>query len=294
MKPLLKCAKFFLPFLILLACSSKKGPFAYNGRMDADVIRLVAKTAGTIDTLTVQEGDAVKKGQLLVKINDDRLRLQLKQQAAQLQEISTNLQVLASKQKQIRRRLDFNLETLRKTQAMLVQGAATQQQVDQLQTQVDVLKAQLDEINTNKKVIQSKRQQLQAAMEITSLNLKDARLLAPINGLVINRFVDLYESVAPGAPLLEIADLSTLKATIYVPLTKLNKIKLGQKARIKVDGLQETFTGKVVWIASEAEFTPKTILTEETRTSLVYAVKIEVPNPQQKLKIGMPVEVELD
>ena len=279
--------------LLVAACSKTEDQFVYNGRIDTDVIRLVAKSAGTIDTLTVQEGDPVKKGQLLVKINDDRLKLQLRQQQAQLNEIQTNFQILSSKERQLQSQLKFTKQTLDKTLAMLKQEAATQQQVDQLQTQVDVLHAQLDEVRTNKKIIASKLEQLQAAIDITRLNLKDARVTAPIDGLVINRFVDLHESAAPGSPLLEVADLNTLKATIYVPLTRLNQIKLGDPATIKVDGLDKTFKGKIVWIASEAEFTPKTILTEETRTSLVYAVKIEVPNPEQKLKIGMPVEVKL-
>ncbi len=294
MKYILKYFGLSLFVFILFSCSGNDKPFAYNGRIDTDVIRLVAKTAGTVDTLAVQEGDLVNKGQLLVRVNDDRLRLQLKQQMAQIEELNTNLQVLKSKQRQVQSQLNFNLQTLSKTKAMLQQGAATEQQVDQLQTQVDVLKAQLDEVLANERLISSKRDQLQAAMGITKLNLKDCRVTAPLDGTVINRFVDLYESVAPGSPLLELADLSVLKATIYVPLTKLNEIKPGQKARVKVDGLEETFEGRIIWIASEAEFTPKTILTKETRTSLVYAVKIEVPNPEQKLKIGMPVEVYLE
>ncbi|MHB2150561.1 HlyD family secretion protein [Calditrichota bacterium LG25] len=279
---------------LFIACSRDKKPFAYNGRMDTDVIRLVAKTAGTIDTLSFKEGDFVKKGRLLVKVNDRRLRLRLKQQQAQLDELNVNLQAIESRQRQLQSQLNFNQQTLAKTRAMLKQGAATPQQIDQLQTEVDILGARLEEIMTNKKLIASKRRQLQAAIDITRLNIEDSRITAPINGLVINRFVNLYESVAPGSPLLELADLSVLKATIYVPLTKLNRLKLGQKAKIKIDGTDETFEGKITWIASEAEFTPKTILTEETRTSLVYAVQIEVPNPGQKLKIGMPVEVYLE
>ncbi|NOX88205.1 MAG: HlyD family efflux transporter periplasmic adaptor subunit [Calditrichaeota bacterium] len=281
--------------LSFVSCKNgKDSSFAYNGRLDADVLRLSAKVPGTVDSLTVDEGDAVRKGDLLVKINTDRVELQLQQQQAQLSEIETNLQALKAKIRQVKSQLEFNRQTLAKTEKMLQQGAATEQQRDQLATQVKVLQAQLDEIMTNKKLIASKSEQLQAAIKITRLTLRDARVISPINGIVINRFVDRFELAAPGTVLLELADLSSLEATIYVPLTKLNKIKIGEKAQIKVDGTDKTFAAKVKWISSVAEFTPKTILTEETRTTLVYAVKLDVANPDGALKIGMPVEVVLD
>ncbi len=289
----IKNLSFYLSFSLLVACTSSPQSSVFTGFVDAKIIRLTAKTAGTVDRLTCQEGDSVKKGELLVKINDDRSRLQLKQQQARLQEITTNLRIIESKEQQVQSQLNFNLQTLKKTQIMLQQGAATQQQVDQLQTQVDVLRARLQEIQTNKKLIESKQEQVASAIEILRLNVQDAQILAPINGVILNTFVNQYENVAPGSPLLEMADLSHLQVTFYVPLSQLHDVQVGQSAYIKIDGSNERFKGKITWIASEAEFTPKTVLTKETRTSLVYAVKIDVPNPEQKLKIGMPVEVLL-
>ncbi len=278
--------------LLLFSCNNENAePFAYNGRLDADVVRLSAQLAGTIDSLTVDEGDAVQQGQLLVKIDDRRVKWQLKQQQEQLAEIEANLQSLQAKMEQVQARLKFSLQTLKKTQAMHNEGVATQQQVDELQSNVDVLQAQLKEIQLNKQRIASKRTQLKAAMELTKLNIKDARVLAPFKGLVINRFVHRFELASPGLPLLEIADLSHLEATIYVPLKELNAVKIGQKGEVHIDGTERTFTARVKWISPEAEFTPKTILTRETRTALVYAVKLDVPNPEGILKIGMPVEV---
>ena len=74
----------------------------------------------------------------------------------------------------------------------------------------------------------------------------------------------------------------------------INKITIGQEVKIFADGIDEPFAGKVTWIASQSEFTPKTILTKETRTTLVYAVKVETESSKGLLKIGMPVEVEMD
>ena len=82
-----------------------------------------------------------------------------------------------------------------------------------------------------------------------------------------------------------------MKVTIYVSTNELSHTKIGNQADIKVDGVDELMKGTITWISSESEFTPKTILTEETRTTLVYAVKIAVSNPDGILKIGMPVDV---
>jgi len=148
-------------------------------------------------------------------------------------------------------------------------------------------------LRIKRKLFFSKNKQLQAGIAITQLALNDCRILAPINGVVINRLVQPGELAVLGKNLIEVADLTHLKVTIYVPLTRLNRIKLGQKAIVKIDGSNEKFPATLEWISSEAEFTPKTIMTEETRTTLVYAVKLKVNNSGGKLKIGMPVEVYL-
>ncbi len=289
-------------FPILLAglwlvngCNSQKNtPFAYNGQLDATVVRLAAKTTGTIDSITVDEGQAVKKGQLLVKIDARKTALQLKGQLAQLDEIKTELAALRAKVQQVQSQWEFTNRTFKKTEAMYAQGAATEQQRDELATKVRILRAQLKELRSNRQKIESKARQLQAAIEVNRLRLKDCEIRSPLDGTVLNRFAEVGEWAMPGKELLEVADLRHLEATIYVPLPQLNRIKLGHSAHVHVDGLEQSFPARVKWISSEAEFTPKTILTKETRTTLVYAVKLDVDNPDGLLKIGMPVEVTLE
>ena len=126
---------------------------------------------------------------------------------------------------------------------------------------------------------------------MTQISLGEAKIISPINSVVLNRFLDKDELAAPGRTLLELADLSNMKITIYVSTEELSRVKIGDKVKVKVDGVDKMLEGTVYWIANESEFTPKTILTEETRTTLVYAVKVSVPNPDGVLKIGMPVDV---
>src|SRR5699024_1273687 len=116
----------------------------------------------------------------------------------------------------------------------------------------------------------------------------------PVDGTVLNSFVEPFEVVRQGQPLYQIANLDTLELRAYISGAQLPSVKLGQRVQILVDSTAETnqqLSGKVSWIASEAEFTPKMVQTKEERVTQVYAVKVRVSNPNGVLKIGMPGEV---
>lgn len=282
----------FAMALLLVACSGNNGDnVVYNGRLESDIIRISAEVGGKIDTISAQEGQSVDKGQLLAVINSDKIRVRLAQQEIQLEEVGIGLLSLKAQEKELNAQVKLTKTTLTKTQNMVASGAATDQKLDELETQLEVLLAKHDALQIQKKLLANKKEQLKSAIELTKISLKDAQLSSPLDGQVINRFVNLGELCAPGMALFEIADLSNLEASIYLPLDFLGEIKLGSAVEVSVDGQEETFKGSVKWISSESEFTPKTILTEETRTTLVYRVKVEVPNPDGVLKIGMPVDV---
>jgi HlyD family secretion protein len=282
-----------LSFIVFISCGNDDNSFTYNGRAETEITKITAKVAGTVDQITCDEGDAVKQGQLLVKINTDKLDLQLKQQQAQERELDANLRSISAQEKQINSQMALSKQTLEKTKKMVSEGAATQQKQDELETQVEVFEAQLESALTNKKVIQAKKDQLAAAIGLTQLSLNDAVLKAPFDGIITNRFLEETELAAPGRTILELADLSRMEVTFYVDYADLNRVKIGEPIKVHIDGADKSMEGKIKWIASESEFTPKTILTKETRTTLVYAVKISVANPDGILKIGMPVDVTI-
>lgn len=184
--------------------------------------------------------------------------------------VGVNSERLQAQYEQIIADLRFAQATLRKYQQLLRDGAISRQQYDELSARVEVLSAQVKNIK---------------------IQLKDTAIVAPQNGTILTIYARPGEYVQPGSPILELADLNIMEVRIYVPLKKLAELKIGQTVSVKVDGLSQTLSGKISWIAAEAEFTPKTILTAETRTTLVYAVKVKIANTQGVLKIGMPVEV---
>ncbi len=114
-----------------------------------------------------------------------------------------------------------------------------------------------------------------------------------MTGVITNKYYEPGEAVPPLAPIAEVISLEQVWVKIYLSETMLPQIKTGQEVKVKIDGSNQTLVGTISWINSKAEFTPKTILTPETRTSLVYAAKVLIPNKDYILKHGMPVEIHL-
>ncbi len=279
---------------ILVSCNGNNGEnVIYNGRLETDIVRISSEAGGKIDSLGAREGQAVSKGELLAVVNSDKIKLRLSQQRIQLQEVSIGMLALKAQLKELDAQLKLSRKVLNKTKNMVSSGAATDQKLDELETHVEVLLAKKEALGIQKKVLQNKKEQAEAGIALTQATLQDTRISAPLNGTILNRFVNQGELCVPGMALFEVADLSNLEANIYLPLEMLSKIKLGSAVKVSADGQEKDFEGSVKWISSESEFTPKTILTEETRTTLVYRVKIAVPNPDGILKIGMPVDVVL-
>ena len=119
--------------------------------------------------------------------------------------------------------------------------------------------------------------------------------LAVIEGLVTQRLASEGELALPGVPVLKIASLDSLTLTVYVPETELGRLRVGQRATIRVDSFtDESFEGQVTHIASEAQFTPKNVQTKEERVNTVFGVEIEIPNPAHRLKPGMPADAAIE
>jgi HlyD family secretion protein len=164
--------------------------------------------------------------------------------------------------------------------------------VELAQTQVEGLKigATPEQIAAADAQVEVARSAL-AALEV---QLAKLALKAPISGLVLERSVHVGEMAMPGAPLLTVADLDNVSLTIYVPEGQLGKVWLGQPVSVTVDAYPDrVFAGTVTFISGQAEFTPKNVQTKEERASMVFAVKVKLPNPDRALKPGMPADAIL-
>lgn len=135
--------------------------------------------------------------------------------------------------------------------------------------------------------------QARAAVRMARTQASYAVIAAPASGVITGLSAHVGENASPGKALATIADLSQMHVSIFVPETQIGRVKIGQTARLAADGTTEAFSGKVTFIASEAEFTPNNIETKDQRTQLVYEVRVSIDDAKDFLKPGMPVDVVL-
>ncbi len=137
-------------------------------------------------------------------------------------------------------------------------------------------------------------QQAQARLESAQVTLDKMTLTAPAGGWVLEVAGHAGELAAPGVPIITLADLDQVRLTVYVPENRLGRVQVGQTVEVRVDSFPDrTFTGRVVAIANEAEFTPRNVQTQEERVNMVFAVEVLIPNPDHALKPGMPADARI-
>jgi HlyD family secretion protein len=137
-------------------------------------------------------------------------------------------------------------------------------------------------------------QQAEQALAIAQTRLTYTTLTSPVSGLVLSENVEAGEYVAAGTPIVTVADLNNIWLRAYINETDLGRVKVGQAVRVTTDTYPgKVYEGRISFIASEAEFTPKNVQTPKERVKLVYRVKITVANPNMELKPGMPADAEI-
>ena len=136
--------------------------------------------------------------------------------------------------------------------------------------------------------------QSRASLALIDSQLSDTIAASPVDGVVLMKAADVGEVLAPGTTIVTVGDIDHPWLRGYVNETDLGKVKLGSKARVTTDSYSgKVYDGRVTFISSEAEFTPKQIQTEQERVKLVYRIKIEVENPRHELKSNMPADATI-
>jgi HlyD family secretion protein len=283
-----------LPLVLFSSCGDgEDATMTFTGIMNATTVRISAETSGRVVELRAEEGDPVTRDSVLAVLETERLGFQLEQSNAMLAELQHQTEAAALRLRAARVQRDNIARRHERFLALLAQQAATQQSVDDLRTQLDAADSELAAAQAALAGLRSKRAQIEAGGNLVRKQQRDARILAPLSGRVLVRYAETGELLGPGSPVFDVADFTDMWTRIYVSTAQLPHIRLGQEVSVSVDGVDTTLDGTVRWISDKAEFTPKTILTEETRTALVYAVKVSVTNRDEMLKIGMPVTVEI-
>ncbi len=291
--PYFKKLILILLLSVICSCSEEKAAhMTFSGIMDADMTRISSQTHGIIKELKFDEGMEVREGQVLAGIETESLGYQLDQNRSSIEELGNQYNATLSQLETAKIEKENIGIKYNRFSALLQSKATSQQNVDDLKTQLDAANERIKYIQSSIEAIKSKKKQVESGAKLIKKQVNDATITSPVSGRVLVRYVEKGELLATGSPVCDIADITSLWTKIYIEEKNLPFIKLGQNVLIKIDGIDDkTLEGRVSWISDKSEFTPKTILTEETKASLVFSAKILVPNNNGILKIGMPVSV---
>lgn len=284
---------------IAFAACGDKNEFDASGTFEATEITVSAESTGRILRFDVEEGMPVKAGAEVGVIDSLQLHLQreqLKAQQAALLKSRPDVQKQASS---LREQIAKQKTELQRVNNMLRDGAATQKQADDINAQIRILESQLSAtlstLGNSTATINENAAALDAQIAILDDRIAKCRIASSVSGTVLVKYAEAGETAAAGKPLFKVADLDNIYLRAYFTSDQLSRLKLGNKVKVTADfggGERFDYEGRIAWIASESEFTPKTIQTKDSRANLVYAVKIAVKN-DGRLKIGLYGEVSL-
>jgi HlyD family secretion protein len=287
----------YLPGLAILVfaigCGKSREGISGSGFIETDEILVSAETNGQVKQLFVDEGSRVTAGDTLAIIDPSRLELQLKTLQAGRKVAQANLQNARIQLQQATESEAFAQTEFERVSKLLSSGTATQKQFDQAQHEHTQAKLATQRARAAVHTIQAEIDKTDAEIARTQRELQDCWPLAPVSGDVTEDFIDAGELATTGAPLVKIARLDTIWVKIYLTAGDFAHVQLGDTATVDTEAGDMKYTGRVIWTADEAEFTPKNVQTEESRSGLVYAVKVQIANPDNYLKVGMPVFVTL-
>ncbi len=289
------------------------------GNIDTRLVNLAFEASGRIDELTEKEGARVKAGQLLARLDARRLSLardaalakveaqrqvvremeagtrpeEIRKLEAELAAARTQAANLERSFKRIRDLEERNLASSQQSEDASTAAQAAQDNVRSLRASLELAQAgpREEQIAAAKATLAAMEAELSLAQE----NLKDAELFAPADGVIQSRILERGDMASPERPVFTLALTDPLWARVYLPESILGKVRPGMPARLYTDSFPDkAYDGWVGYISPNAEFTPKAVQTEDTRTDLVYQARVFACNPQGELRLGMPVTVRLD
>ena len=273
---------------------------------------MAAKSSGELKHFTLNEGENLKANQVVGNIDAYELQQKQDELTAVLQQLDATASSTSSRQLNLKEQLASLSQQITHEQqeqkrfAELVKdGAVPRKQLDDINNQIQVLQRQYEatrnQIQSNNSslekqisAIQAQKQGVMAQKRQIEEKINNTQVFSPLQGTVLEKYVEQGEFVSIGKPLFKVADTNKMFMRAYITSEQLKSIKIGQKATVFADygnGQKKQYNGVVTWISNRSEFTPKTILTDDERADLVYAIKIQFANDGYA-KIGMYGEVK--
>jgi len=295
--------------------SAVKGEVKVSGTIEATSVELSFKVGGRLSRRLVDEGMQVAAGQTVAQLEDDELKEErtargadekaLRAALADLEAGSRREEIGQAEAALLRMKADADklARDVERAEHLFTREVIPRQELDAARAGRDASAAAVHEAEQRLKLLKAgprpdavlqARARVDASAAGRSLaetRLGQATLTAPMSGLVLSKHAEPGEMLAPGAPVVTIARMDEVWLRGYIPEAEVGRVAIGQRARVTADAWPgRVLEGRVSFISSEAEFTPKNVQTEKERVKLVYRIKITLPNPKGELKPGMPVD----
>ena len=297
--------KHSLNFLILIlpllfaGCSDGSDDFDACGQIEAVDVVVSAESNGKIISLDVPEGAVLAKGECVGVIDSVQIYLQKMELISRKQNAVSRIVDIKKQLAPQKSRLENLMVDKERYVNLLAKDAGTQKQVDDIEFQIAVSKGEIDAqtqtYQNNNSGVESELAMYDVQIAQKEDMLRKCRIVSPVAGTVLTRYVEEGETVTSGKPIFRIADMNDVYVRAYFSTSQLADLKIGSKVKVYPDDgsdrLKE-YDGTVTWISEQAEFTPKNIQTRDDRADLVYAAKISVANDGY-LKLGMYAYVKI-
>lgn len=284
--------------LLAVGCGNRDD-FDATGTFEATEVTVSAEANGRILCFDVEEGDSVEAAVPVGAIDTVQLYLQKLQLERQVASARSSRPDVRKQATALREQIAQQQTERRRVENLLKDGAATTKQLDDIDAQLKILQGQLDALLSTLHNNLASIDENSSAIELQIAQIEDrmskCRIVSPVGGTVLAKYAEAGELAAVGRPLMKVADLGQVYLRAYFTSEQLSSLRLEQQVTVTAEfGGDERidYPGRITWIASESEFTPKSIQTRNSRANLVYAVKIAVKN-DGRLKLGLYGEVKL-
>jgi len=311
-------AGVFLFYLFIREKKEEYSSIKVSGNIETTEVNVGFKISGRIAHLSVQEGDWVKRGKVIARLDDEDLRQRLELARATLRSSQARLGKLLAgpRPEEVREaeaalrqaQFDFDHKKIQwsRMKALYDGRVIARETMDHAETQIKIAGAALERATEIYKLVKegprkediedgkAQVEQAQASLRLAETQLGYTVLHSPISGMVLVKSGEVGEVVNPGTSIVTIADIDHVWLKAYIPMTELGRVKWGQEVVVTTD-LQprKEHKGRVSFISPQAEFTPKQIQTEKERVTLVYRIKVDLPNTDHELKPGMPADGQI-
>lgn len=286
---------FFCALVLVPSCTKEQPDYIkVAGIVDGDIFTVKAAVAGKIETLNIKEGLPVKKGDVLIVVNSDKLLNQLDGLSIRKKEIYVNRKKINNKIKLLKSNLKYWKQQVERFQRLREKESISGDKLEKAELKLEEMETSLFDAQQSLSSLSIQSENISNQEQHLELLLEDHVISSPVSGDVLEKFLSEGETVFPGAAVADILDKESLYVEAFIEGEEISQLELGQEISILLDGLGEkTFSGRISYFGRKAEFSPKYIISEKERRSLLYQVKIRIDKDHKFFKIGMPVTVQI-